>query len=236
MHKKSIHKAVLAADFATIRRDPTLMLLLFVPLLILGILRFGFPVLANHLPAITEFFIPILAFFTLLNAVFPGFILSFMLLDEKDLELVPIIKATPPSYSGVLRVRLLSLIVLAFINSFLLMRLNGFLQISWVQSIFISLLCALNVPFIVLFISVVAKNKVEGLTLLKVMNIFLIIPIITLFIDTPWEYALGVLPPFWVYASFSALGQNSFYLFALAGLIITTLINRLFFSWSLPRM
>ena len=191
--------SILKGDLKNILRDPTLLLMLFIPFLIIFILRFGLPHFENQFPLINNYSKEIISFFALLSAVLPGFIVSFILLDEKDLQLFPVINVTPVSLSGFLVSRLAFMVILGFLSSLLLLLVNGLYTISFIKSCQLALLCSLNTPILILIISGKAKNKVEGLTLLKLATITLMLPIIIFFLDNNWEYAFVFLPASWVY-------------------------------------
>jgi len=229
--------SVIANDLRNTRRDPTLILLFWVPVLILIVVRFGMPQLITYVPQIGEYQLHIISVFAAMNAIFPGFILSFMLLDEKDAHLLPIIKVTPVSLSGFLAVRLLFMVMLGFTFSFILLLFNGIYTFSLFQAIAIAFLCALNSPILILLISTIARNKIEGMTLLKVANLVLIIPALTYFIHSPFEYLLGVFPAFWVYQAVDYLNhQLQFYMIFFAGIIALSILNGLSFRWSIKKL
>lgn len=226
--------AIFAADVKNTRRDPTLLLIFWVPVLILAVVRWGLPLLESYLPQVGNFYREILAVFVLLNAVFPGFILSFILLDEKDLQLLPVLHATPVSLTGFLMVRILFIVLFGFMGSLLLLFFNGFIVFSMYQALSLALLSALNAPVIILIIAAIAKNKVEGLTLLKVANIVLFIPLAVLFIDSPWENTLAVFPAFWVYKFIDAANYSQF--IVAFGVLTLGLFNYLSFKFALNRL
>lgn len=226
--------AIVAADLKNTRRDPTLMLIFWIPLLILAVVRWGVPLLESYVPQVAGFYKEIIAVFTLLNAIIPGFILSFILLDEKDLHLLPVLHATPVSLSGFLIVRIIFMISIGLFGSLLLLFFNGFINFSIYQIFSLALLSALNAPIFILLISAIAKNKVEGLTLLKVVNVVLIIPIVLLFVDSSWENMLAILPAFWVYKFIDAPHYSHFVL--LLGVPVLLIFNYLSFKFSLNRL
>lgn len=192
--------SITVSDFINLRRDPTLLVLFFTPLLLLGAVRFGIPVLSEYIPIFKDFYKETISFFTLLNAVFPGFIISFMLLDEKDLQLFSVIRVTPVSLSGFLAVRIVFMVFFGFLSSMLLIMLNGIYSISIFKAIQLALLCAMNTPILILLIISIAKNKVEGLTMLKIATVSLMIPTLVFFFNTFWVKLLAIFPAFWVYA------------------------------------
>lgn len=213
------------SDIQNTRRDPTLLLILIVPIILLTVTRFGLPELFTYFPDIANYSIPIIAFFTVLNSMFPGFIIAFILLDEKDLQLFPAIKVTPASLAGVLKTRIVFMLILGFLSSLLLLLLNGMVIFSVVKSVQISILSAMNAPIITLLISTIAKNKIEGLTLLKVANLSLLIPLILFFTDSNLEYMLSVFPAFWAYKLFD-YAQNPNIAFTI-GCCVLLLLNYL---------
>ncbi|NOQ26544.1 MAG: hypothetical protein GQ564_14390 [Bacteroidales bacterium] len=192
--------SITVSDFKNLRRDPTLLVLFFVPVLILGVIRFGIPYISEYIPTIDDFHKEIISFFALLNAVFPGFIISFMLLDEKDLQLFPVINVTPVSLSGFLAVRIVFMVFFGFLSSMLLIMHNGIYSISIFKAIQLAMLCALNTPILILLIISIAKNKVEGLSMLKLATVSLMIPMLVFFFNTFWVKLLAIFPAFWVYA------------------------------------
>lgn len=191
--------SVVRSDMKNIRRDPTLLLMLFVPFILLVFLRIVIPIAARYYPEISEFYPAILGLFALLNASFPAFIGSFILLDEKDLKLLPVIKVTPVSLSGFLLARLGYLSAIGFFTGLLIIRVNGFLQLPVTQSIELAFMCMLNAPILLLLMVTLSHNKVEGLTYMKAANMLILIPILILFIQNPLENLLAVLPSFWIF-------------------------------------
>lgn len=219
--------AVFLNDTKNTLRDPTLLLLLLVPFLMIMVLRLGFPLLLNYVPQATDYSEEIVSFFALLSAIFPGMIMSFILLDEKDMQLFSVIKVTPATLSGFLFTRLMAMIAVGFVMSFLILQFDGIYSISILDSIQVALLASLNSPILILLVSYIAKNKIEGMTLLKAAMVTLFIPILIFFFDNNWEYILGVFPAFWVYAFFDF--QNSWVAF-IYGLIYLSFVNFIIFK------
>ena len=223
--------SIVVSDLKNTRRDPTLLLIFFVPFLILGVVRLGIPLIESYLPVLSGYHLEIVAFFALLNAIFPGYILSFILLDEKDMQLLQVIKITPVSLSGFLIARILFMILFGFLGSLFLVLCNGLVYFSLLKALAISFLCALNAPILILLISTIAKNKVEGLTLLKIANVTLVIPTAVLFIDTTFENLLAIFPAFWVYRFIDDASHQILLFFA--GLLILSFLNFLCFRFAI---
>lgn len=226
--------SILASDIKNTRREPTLLMLFVVPFLMLSLIRFGLPNLVSLFPVIEDYQNIIVAFFVLLNSIFPGFILSFIFLDEKDLNLIPVFKVTPVSIQGVLLARIIFMLLFGAAGSLLILLFNGIIYYSVIQSFAIAILCALNVPFLVLLISTIAKNKVEGLTLLKVVNVTLFVPVAVFFIDSNWEHLLAVFPAYWVFQFIDA-GISQTLVFLL-GVLILAIINFIAYKYAIKKL
>ena len=206
--------SIRVSDFKNLRRDPTLLVLFFAPVLLLGVIRFGIPFISEYIPTIDDFYKEIISFFALLNAVLPGFIISFMLLDEKDLQLFPVIRVTPVSLSGFLAVRIVFMVFFGFLTSMLLLMFNGIYFISIFKAIQLALLCAMNTPILILLTISIAKNKVEGLTILKIATVSLMIPMLVFFFNAFWVKLLAIFPAFWIYAFMDSV-KNQLLIFIL---------------------
>lgn len=219
-----MHKFIylIYSDLQNTRRDPTLLLMLFVPVLMIAFLRYALPAFTTFVPELVEYNTIIVTFFVVMNSLFPSFIIAFILLDEKDLSLFPVIRTTPLSLSGLLIARLGFIFLLGFASSWLIVCFNGLVQFKALTGIMLAFLSALHAPIITLLISTLAKNKVEGLTYLKAANLTLIFPLAIFFIDSEWKNMLAVFPAFWPYKMVE--GKPTLFLF-LVGVIYLCAIN-----------
>jgi len=229
----SSYLSIIFSDIRNTRRDPTLLLIFWVPILILCVIRFGLPVIASYLPVVGNYYKEFTILFSLLNTIFPGFILAFIILDEKDNGLISVIKITPVSLSGFLVARTFFMIIFGAFGSLILLLFNGLYIFTTFEIIGICLLSALNVPLFILLISSLAKNKVEGLTLLKVANIFLFVPMLILFVESPYENILGIFPAFWV---FKFIDSGASFLVLFLGIIVLLSLNYQAFRFALKKL
>lgn len=224
MHK---YRSLIVSDVKNIKRDPTLLMLWVVPFILFLAIRLGLPVLQQWVPGSIPFTSAILGLFGLLNASFPGFIMAFMLLDEKDLKLLPVIKTTPVSLSGLLLIRLLFLSFSGLLTTFILLYYNGCQLFTLWGAVQLSLLCVLNAPPLLLLMATLARNKIEGLTFMKGANIVMILPVIVLLIEYPLRHLTAVLPAYWVYAWLQfPPHQNGLFL---SGVLVLLLYNAVLF-------
>jgi len=185
---------ILSADLKTIKREPTLFIMLFIPILMLLILRFGLPILNGYLPELINFNPLLCIFFCIIVAAFPSFIISFIILDEKDQTLIPLLRVMPIKLIIFLKSRLLFIIFFGFINSLLILNFNSIFVITFYKTVIISFLAAITSPSVFLITISFAKNKIEGVTLMKILNVLLILPIISIFINHFTKYLFCFFP------------------------------------------
>ena len=230
------YAAIFANDMKNTRRDPTLLLLLFVPLLFILLTKFGLPTLTEYWPEATMFYTVLIAFFCVLTAVMPGFIVAFMLLDERDQNVLLAIRIMPVKPAGYFGMKMLFMFLFGLIGCFLLLQLNGVVELDVLKSLLVALVCASCSPFFVFFTISFAKNKIEGATMMKVLNTLLMLPIIALFIDHPFTYLMGLIPFFWIYKSFEVINDTAlFFAFLGTGLIVGLIIDIIFYRIALKR-
>lgn len=228
--------AIFANDMKNTRRDPTLLVILLVPLLLILITRFGIPPIAEQWPVITDYYNMVIAFFCVLTAMMPGFIVSFMLLDERDQHVLTAMRTMPITPAGFFGMRMLYMFLFGIIGCFLLMQLNGLVEISIIKSLIISLVCAACSPMFVFMTVSLAKNKIEGATIMKVLNVLLMLPIVSLFIDNPLTYLLSIIPFFWIYEGFEVINNTNLFLLYLGiGLAVAIAANYLLYHFALRR-
>lgn len=230
------YTAIFLNDMKNTRRDPTLIVLLFVPLLLILATRYGLPPATEVWPLLSGYPLLIVSFFCVLTAMMPAFLLSFMLLDERDQHVLLAIRTMPVTPGKFFLTRMLFMLIFGFAGCFLLLQLNGVVEIAIFKSLVISLVCAVCSPFFVFLTISFAKNKIEGATIMKVLNVLLILPMIGLFVDNPLTYILGLIPFFWIYEGFEVIDQPAnFFLYFGVGLIIAITVNMAFYKLALRR-
>ena len=196
-------------DMRLIFRDPILYVMLFVPFLIISLLRFGLPPLTGAAPVLEPYTRIILGTFCMVIAMFPAFIYSFVMLDEKDQDVLTVIRVLPISSMEFLSFRLLFITVFSYIFIVLKIALTGFLSWSPLKILIASLPVSLVAPVMTLFMAGFARNKIEGTTWMKGLNFILFLPLLSYFVHGSYEYILGILPVYWIFKMFDP-GFSSF--------------------------
>ncbi len=208
-------------DFRNIFRDTILTILFFVPVIFIIILRFLLPELLILLPVLNDYVLLFLAVLCSITASFPAYIISFIMLDEKDEDILTVFKVMPISPLTFIFYRLAFITLFAFIFNVVIIYFSGISVFNWWQILLLSLSFATLAPVIALIIITYARNKIEGVTYFKGLNFILMFAIIGYFIQSAWKYVFGIIPVFWTYQSF--LVHDSSALFIIFTTIATVL-------------
>jgi hypothetical protein len=77
--------------------------------------------------------------------------------------------------------------------------------------ILLSVLCGLIAPLLTILVTILSKNKIEGMTWFKLVNLLVTIPLAALFIQ---EYALlfGIIPTHWAFQMWGEMADGGSWL------------------------
>lgn len=208
-------------DLKNILRDPSLWIIMVLPPLLAVLLRTVPPLYEPYIPEAAIYRPVILAFFTLLSSIMAGFLMAFVMLDEKDQELFPVYDVTPLRFRGLLKNRITTMTILGFLFAWIVSGFSGLIEISPGQLFLLSSACSLAAPLNTLFIVAFAGNKIEGVTYYKIINILTLLPVLGLFIPGKMSYIFGIIPYYWIYrACMSNQGSVPFLLYLGIGLLM----------------
>lgn len=213
-------------DFKNITRDPILLLLLLSPFLLIVSIQFGLPwveelTLSQFSFDLSIHHLFIKSFILLLTPLVIGVIVGFMLLEDRDEGVLIYYAVTPLTLVGYLIFKLASPVIISFIASFIIIAYLGASELNLFQMVPVIFMAALGALMITLIMVTFANNKVEGLAITKVTNLFLIAPIVGYIIESKWQLLLGISPPYWVSKAFMAgvEGSDNYLYYLAAGFI-----------------
>ena len=210
--------ALWANDLRNVVRDRTVSVLVVVPFLFALALRYGLPSAESELPLLAAYRPLVVALFCLLASSFPGFVLAFLLLDERDEGLFPAFRVLPISPGRFLLARLALASALAVLYPLVILSAAGPVHPRpWPELLLLALLSALVAPVAVLLVVVLASNKIEGMAVIKALFPLLLLPAAGLVVEAAWAVLFGLLPSYWVYRAFTAAGPAELALSAAAG-------------------
>lgn len=188
------------ADFKLIFRDPSLRVFLFFPLMILAVIGLFLPYLAERFEAVVPYVPYVLMAATTQAATMFGFIYCMVFIEEKDTQVARIYGVLPMSRSHFTLLRLLIPFLLATLFTLILLLIQPFYSLALLSCLLVALLAALLVPIMALSISALSKNKMEGMTWYKVINVIVTVPLVAFFMPS-FEPYFGILPSYWAFAS-----------------------------------
>lgn len=213
-------------DLRNIRRDPLLAWSVALPLVMAFALRWGVPALAAWLDRrygfdLTPYF-PLLAsgYFAIAPA-FVGFIVGFLLLDERDDGIFDAMRTTPVPLRSLLAYR-----IGVPIAAGLPVTLVGYLIVDLAPLpvgalVIASLLAVFSGPLQALFLVGFAENKVSGFALVKLWGAVADLPLVAWFVGMPWQLGFGLIPLYWpMKVVWLAAAGAPWLAYALAGFVV----------------
>ena len=214
---------LIGSDLRRIGRDRTLMGFLFFPVLVYGLARWGIPALTEAYPAIAPYHSMILMVAGMQSSILFGFIVAFLMIDEKDEQVMEVIRILPISPQFFLLYRLLFATFGAGAIALVVIVGAGIAYPGFWAALCISLLYGFTAPLITLIIATFAQNKIEAMALFKMVDLVLLLPVLSFFLEAPLRYLFGVVPVFWTYAFLerSAAGEWVWWYLGMAAILYT---------------
>jgi hypothetical protein len=160
------------------------------------------PIYEPYVPVLKSFRLHILATFCILSSVLPGFVMSFIILEEKDEHLIPQFRILPLSIQLFTLIRVMLIIIFGFVSSLIILLTTGLVSISILKIIVLSIITSTTGPAITFLIAGFARNKIEGVTLFKLFSFITILPLAAFFIKIKLSLLFGLLPYYWIYSCF----------------------------------
>ncbi|MDX9769117.1 MAG: hypothetical protein RBT19_02055 [Tenuifilaceae bacterium] len=218
---QSTYLSVLRADTRNILRDSSLVLMLVVPFLLVPLVRFGGAALIELFPEVTDYAPLVVLMFGAMVAIFPAFVMGFVMMDEKDGGINQVLRVLPFNLNKLIGLRVLTMIAVGLFNSIFFFALNGLVSIGFFEMIVLSIKVSILAPILAFVMLCISSNKIEAAAVLKGISFVIFIAFIQFFIPGGLKYLLAPIPTFWVCRSFEEI--SSFGHFALFSAIGVTL-------------
>lgn len=184
-------------------RDGMLLLLLPAPFLMGAALRTILPIfdgiLAQSMGLSLYPWYPLSDVFVMaMTPIMTGMVCAFLILDERDEGIGTYYRITPAGGRAYLAARLGFPMLWAFISSLLVIGL--FALVLEITAVILTAVVIGTFQGVIacMLLIVLAGNKVEGLALSKLTNLFVLGLPAAWFINAPYKYFLGFLPSFWM--------------------------------------
>ena len=201
--KKLITVAV--NDFRLVFRDNSLKIFILLPLLILLVVRYGLPYVADVYTVLNAYIAFILMLATLQGSIAFGFIYSMVLVDEKDTNVAKVYGILPVSKFWFVVLRLVPAFVLTTAATFFLLLVEPFYGLPLTENLAYSILVGLMSPVMALFVAIRAGNKIEAMTWQKLFNVPLFLPLLAFYTPAPVSFLFAIFPTYWAYSGLAAM-------------------------------
>jgi fluoroquinolone transport system permease protein len=222
MKTLALFRALGPVDLKNVRRDSLLVWVLALPLVMALVIRVLVPEISALVQThfafdLAPYYPLIMSAFMLLTPTTIGMIAGFLLLDERDDQVLSALLVTPVSLTGFVLYRLSAPVILSVVMTLIGYSIAGLTAISLLDLLLVALLGAFNGPLVALFLVGFAENKVAGFAMLKLLNGLLMLPIAAFFVEEPWQAFAGIIPAYWALKVFwlAAAGQSYGWFFAI---------------------
>ncbi|MEJ6951556.1 hypothetical protein [Natronospora cellulosivora (SeqCode)] len=227
--------AMLKGDLKNTSRDKMYFFVLFSPLVITitfkFLISFSEKLLYEQLGfSLTAYYPLIMIFVLYLIPSILGMLIALLIIEDRDQGIITYLSITPVDRFEYLSYRLIVSVILSCFSLIFAIYFLQLVDIYLLRFLPVILMAALEGPFIALFITAFASNKMEAFAFSKASGIFFFAPIAAYLIESNWEYLFGIFPTYWIYKSFETVyGGLAFYLLSL----LTGFIVHLFFIYLL---
>lgn len=191
------------SDILNLRRDTMLQFLLVYPLILGGLLRWLLPwAQAGLMESIgfdlENYLLLLVSFFgLLLIPQLVGLLVGTILLDERDQDTLTALMVTPMPVRAYALYRVITPALISVLGILVVVPFINILVLPLAKLLPLAVAAAPLGPMMALLLASLARNKVEGLAIMKGLGIFLIVPIVAWFVPQPWQWLFGVFPTFW---------------------------------------
>jgi len=218
-------------DLKQVMRDSMLAIALVGPLILILVVRYGIPFIGEWIYKqftldIMTYSDLILSFVLVLIPLMLGMLTGFMMLDERDENLIEYYAITPLRKMGYFLYRLTIPVVLSLLYNVLLLCSVQTQLPPLVSIIPVLLMLALEAPLITLLLVGFANNKIEGLALSKGIGLVVFVPAIVYFMAFPWQLVASFIPTYWAAQTLISSMQDNLInsmIYAIIGLLVHAL-------------
>jgi fluoroquinolone transport system permease protein len=191
-------------------RDPLLVMIVLAPVIWTTGVAFLTPLFTEMLARRYEFdlapYYPLVltAFLLLTSIIIVGGLGAFLVLDEVDAGTLTALRVTPVPLRDFFGYRAATVVVVTTVYVVATTSLSGILAPRMLAALIpIGLLSGLSAVVCLLLIVAVARNKIQGLAMVRGLGMLIAgLPCLPWFIDSGWNLAFGVLPPYWAAKAF----------------------------------
>jgi len=197
-------KKLFIDDFNIISQQKTLYVSALILFILFILLKFIFPPLSHFIFSKSGFVLDnyyslVAITFVAIIPALVGIIYAHILLNEKSLPPLTPNEITPAIKRNILYMRMIISSFLSFVLLLLTIILTKPVPTEgWLRTLLAAILFSIQAPLVSLFIIVLSKNRVAGVSLSWLWLIFLIAVPFGLLVHHPWNYLVFCSPLYWI--------------------------------------
>jgi fluoroquinolone transport system permease protein len=214
MFSRQTFRALGAIDAGSISGDPLLRWMIAIPLVVAFAMRLLLPSVLVRLGDLTRvelgwMLAPFSGYVVVaFGPLIVGTVVGFLLLDQRDDRTLLAMRVTPLPLAAYLAYQLALPTLVSIPVTLAAVLVAGGLGLGPGGALLAALSGAPLAPLTAIALVALARNKLEGMALMKMASLVLGAPLASLFVPPVWDLALGVIPPFWVAHAVWALQQG----------------------------
>ncbi len=225
-------------------RDPLLVMIVLAPVIWTGAVAVATPLFTDMLAErydvdlVPYYPLVLTAFLLLTSIIVTGGLGAFLVLDEVDAGTLTALRVTPVPLSVFFSYRAGTVTGLTAIYVVATMSFSGILPPGLVLPLIpIGLLAGMSAVVTLLLIVVTANNKIQGIAMVRALGMLIAgLPCLPWFIDSAWNLAFGVLPPYWAAKAFwVAADHGTWWPYLVVGVAYNLAVGWLLFRRFLAR-
>ncbi len=225
-------------------RDPLLVMIVLAPVIWTGAVAVATPLFTDMLAErydvdlVPYYPLVLTAFLLLTSIIVTGGLGAFLVLDEVDAGTLTALRVTPVPLSVFFSYRAGTVTGLTAIYVVATMSFSGILPPGLVLPLIpIGLLAGMSAVVTLLLIVVTANNKIQGIAMVRALGMLIAgLPCLPWFIDSAWNLAFGVLPPYWAVKAFwVAADHGTWWPYLVVGVAYNLAVGWLLFRRFLAR-
>ncbi len=213
-------------DAKSFSRDAFLRWMIFYPIVMAILFRWGIPFLTERLILQFQFnlvpYYPLLMSFVLLvMPLLSGVVIGFLLLDQRDDQTLTALQVTPLTLKNYLIYRISMPIMVSIAMTMVAFPIADLVKIEFFPLLITAVVAAPGAPLFALFLAAFAKNKVQGFAMMKMGAGIIYPPLIAYFLPKGVQIFFGIVPTYWPVKFFWMVhaGESGYWIYALFGLI-----------------
>lgn len=187
------------------KKDPMLLVIAFVPVLVGLLFRFGIPLvemqLINYLAIehiISPYYGLLDLFLVMLTPSMYNFVIAMVVLEEADERLISYLAVTPLGKTGYLLSRFGLTGIISMVMSVIVFALFHHVSMNTAMLIGLAIVSTVQGVCSALLIVAFSANKVEGMAVGKFTMLFTLGALAPFFINEKAQYIFSVLPSYWL--------------------------------------